>query len=79
MSIPSMLGMVGIAAAFDALDGMFGIVMELVFMAAKAVETAVIVMAVAIVIDSIESISRGSDQAKVGRPCSEGGVSGFCW
>lgn len=59
MSIPSMLGIFGIAVAFDMSNGMFGIVMELVFMAAMAVETAVIVVAVAIVMDSIESILRG--------------------
>lgn len=53
MSIPAMLGMVGIAVSFDAFDGMFGTPIELVFMAAKAVETAVIVMAEAIVMDSI--------------------------
>jgi hypothetical protein len=44
MSIPAMLGMVGIAVAF-------GIPIELVFMAPKAV--AVIVMAEAIVMDTI--------------------------
>lgn len=49
MSIPSMLGMVGIGLALDALDAMVGILIEPVLMAPKAAGIVVIVM------DSIEA------------------------
>ena len=62
MSMPSMLGIFGAAVAFDMFEDMFGIFMEPVVIAAMAEETAVIVMAVAIVMDSIESISRGQEE-----------------
>jgi hypothetical protein len=56
MSMPSMLGIFGIAVAFDMFEDMFGIFIEPVLKAAMAEETAVIVM------DSIESISRGQEE-----------------
>ena len=62
MSMPSMLGIFGIAVAFDMFEDMFGIFIEPVLKAAMAEETAVIVMAVAIVMESIESISRGQEE-----------------
>jgi hypothetical protein len=49
MSIPSMLGMVGIGLALDAFDAMVGILIEPVSMAPKALGIVVIVM------DSIEA------------------------
>lgn len=75
MSIPAMLDMVGIGLAFDVFDGM----------AARAVEIAVIVMAVAIVMGSIESICERSnrylEKPKDGRAelCNGGCVSTFRW
>lgn len=62
MSMPSMLGIFGVAVVFDMFEDMFGIFMESVLIAAMAEETAVIVMAVAIIMDSMESISRGQEE-----------------
>ena len=51
MSIPSMPGMVGFAVVLDMLGGMPGIPTEVVFMAARAVEIAVIVISLTVAID----------------------------
>jgi hypothetical protein len=53
ISIPSMLGMVGIGLALDTFDAMVGILIELVVMAPKAAGIVVIV------VDSIEIDLRG--------------------